>query len=123
MIVTLTPHKWHHVCVSHSQPYLKRSRAKVYFDGALVHQPEVLYPSAKELDACVVALGTAGESPHPSLVARPQNCFRAFIDPLLVLPVVEIGSNNFFQPFCIMSFRNTSFFVMICALPPPSFIP
>ncbi len=58
--ISLVPNTWHCVCISHSQPYLKRSHAKVYLDGALVAQQDLVYPSARELDNCVIAPGMLG---------------------------------------------------------------
>ena len=60
-VVTLVPNQWHCVGLSHSQPYLKRSKAKFYLDGVLAVQQDVQYPSAKELDNVTVSFDIPGE--------------------------------------------------------------
>lgn len=59
--LTLVPSQWHCLCVTHSQPYLKRARARVFLNGVPVLSADLPFPSARELDACVVTVNAPGE--------------------------------------------------------------
>jgi hypothetical protein len=59
-VVRVAPGAWHSVVVTQAQPFLKRSRARCYFDGAAVTAWDVAYPSQKDLDVCSVGAGLIG---------------------------------------------------------------
>jgi hypothetical protein len=70
-LVRLAAGRWHNVCVSHAQPFLKRSKVRCFFDGAFTHTQDVVYPTHKELDNCSMAVGLRGASASASPVPVP----------------------------------------------------
>lgn len=59
-LVRVVPGAWHSVVVTQAQPFLKRSRARCFFDGSPVAALDVPFPGQKDLDVCSVGAGLTG---------------------------------------------------------------